>query len=91
MAQPHIIEGTWDEIAARAHELRQYESLTLIIPADNQKLIPQNGSNSETVLPGHQAKPRISAMGKYAGILSSDDFMRSKQEEIEIEDRTLSR
>jgi hypothetical protein len=32
MAQPRVIEGTWDELAAHAEELRAYPKLTLIVP-----------------------------------------------------------
>jgi hypothetical protein len=30
---------------------------------------------------------RVSAMGKYAGVLSSEEFLRRKQEDIALEDR----
>jgi len=33
MAQPKVYEGTWDELAQRADELRSYPRLTLIIAA----------------------------------------------------------
>lgn len=33
------------------------------------------------------ASTRVSAMGKYAGILSSEEFMRRKQKEIDLENR----
>jgi hypothetical protein len=41
MAQ--ILEGTWDEIAAHASQLRKYDRLTLIIPTDNGAEPVQNG------------------------------------------------
>jgi bifunctional DNA-binding transcriptional regulator/antitoxin component of YhaV-PrlF toxin-antitoxin module len=34
---------------------------------------------------------RFSAMGKYAGILSSEEFMREKQKEIDLEEKKFQR
>lgn len=39
----HILEGTWDEIAAHAELLRKYGRLTLIIPTDNGAGSARNG------------------------------------------------
>jgi hypothetical protein len=35
------------------------------------------------------APTRVSAMGKYAGLLNSEEFMRRKHEETEREDRPI--
>jgi hypothetical protein len=43
--------------------------------------------NHQRPQPGPHKSKRVSAMGKYAGILSSEAFLRRKQEDIDLEDR----
>jgi hypothetical protein len=48
MALPQVIQGSWEEIAAHAEELRGRDDLVLIVPEHQEK---QNGSqNSENLL-----------------------------------------
>jgi hypothetical protein len=51
------------------------------------RLLKQNGARRSADLPAERRPKRVSAMGKYAGILSSEEFIRRKQEEIDLEDR----
>lgn len=74
-AQPTKIEGTPEQLAARLAQLPIGKRYRLV-------------EVTETAAP-HAKKPRVSAMGKYAGILNSEDFMRRKHEETILEDRPI--
>ena len=79
-----VIEGTWEEIERRKAELMGHQLRVTILPEQPPRHLRGAPADSETP----SAKPhRVSAMGKYAGILSSEEFMRQKQEEIDLEDR----
>src|SRR5438270_9764657 len=43
MAQPKMYEGTWEELAAHAEELRRYPKLRLVIPAEEPTAAPNEG------------------------------------------------
>ena len=83
--QERVLEGTWEEIALYAEELKgQRVRLTIVTDGDGDK------SELDANAPQAQSKGQVrqSAMGKYAGVLpSSEEFMREKQEEIDREDR----
>ena len=50
MAQPQVIKGTRDEIAAHADELRDCGELTLIVPArPEQEAAAQNGNEQDAL------------------------------------------
>lgn len=74
-AQPTQIEGTPEQLAARLGQLPTGKRYRLVEVA-------------ETVA-AHTKKPRVSAMGKYAGILNSEEFMRRKHEETMSEDSPI--
>ena len=80
----HVIEGTWEEIKRHESELAGRLLRVTIIP---EKAITGESSAPPQEAPSIAPTRRVSAMGKYAGILSSEDFMRRKQEEIDLEDR----
>jgi hypothetical protein len=73
--------------------------LLLELPQEAEELHLKPGERVEIrlVIKGKQAKfngptssptpHRVSAMGKYAGVLSSDDLIRRKREDIALEDR----
>ena len=68
------IEGTPEQLAARLVQL----------PAGKRYRIVEV-EETEAKKPGTPC--RVSAMGKYAGILDSEEFMRRKREETVLEDR----
>jgi len=80
----HVIEGTWEEIERHKAEFVGYH---LRVTVTRMRQTSQKTGKSAKQATVNSPQPRISAMGKYAGILSSEDFMRQKQEEIELEDR----
>jgi hypothetical protein len=81
----NVFEGTWEEIEQHKAELTgRLLRVTIILekPAKQNSSVMTN--NAATNAPSR----RVSAMGRYAGILSSEDFMRQKQDEIDLEDRS---
>lgn len=78
----YTIEGAWEEIKRHEAEFAGQRLRVTILPPQK----PLTDSELELV-----PKPnrRVSAMGKYAGVLSSEEFMRRKQEEIDHEERSL--
>jgi hypothetical protein len=83
----HIIEGTWEEIKCREAELTGRHMRVILTPENHVRRKPSEMHQGATA---NARTHRVSAMGKYAGRLNSEDFMRQKQEEIEIEDRVRS-
>jgi len=80
-----VIEGSWEEIECHKAELMGYHLRVTVTPKRPDSDTPNEPAQSAT----DSTKPRqVSAMGKYAGILNSEEFMRQKQEEIDLEDRT---
>src|SRR5271168_2393391 len=75
--------GTWDEILAHSDEIPKTSEVEVRVFEAGQK--PQKTARKGKV--SSESTPRVSAMGKYAGVLSSEEFMRRKQEEIALEDR----
>jgi hypothetical protein len=60
MAQARVYEGTWDELAARADELRGYGKLTLIIPAQQDSAA---GGYRAEITPGERIR-RLDAVAE---------------------------
>ncbi len=92
MAQPQVLEGTWEEIKLHDEELSG-KRFRLVPVASEPTHIASNGSKTKkhTAQEATIKAPRqLTGMGKFAGILpSSEEFMRQKQEEIELEERKL--
>ena len=81
--QQIVIEGTWEEIERRKAELIGRQLRVMILPEAPAR--KKNGTAKSA-----QAQPRrVSAMGKYPELTSTEEFMREKQEEIAREDRSL--
>jgi len=80
-----VIEGTWEEI--KRHEAELVGQRFRLIPLFETEILRK--PPAPTNKPATAAKPshRVSAMGKYAGVLSTEDFIRRKQEEIDLEER----
>ena len=68
------IEGTPDQLAARLGQLPAGKRYRLVEVAEAKLPPPPR---------------RVSALGKYAGILNSEEFMRRKHEETVAEDRPI--
>ena len=79
----YIIEGTWEEI--KQHEAEFAGQYLRVIVAPEVKKKQFANDKAMTAQPSH----RVSAMGKYAGVLDSEAFMRRKHEDIILEDRPL--
>jgi hypothetical protein len=77
-----IIEGSWEEIKRHEAELA---GQWLRVTVTNRK--PDVGKSNVPKNIEAASPRRVSALGKYAGILSSEDFVRQKQAEIDLEDR----
>lgn len=75
-----IIEGIWEDVKLRDAELAGHQ-VRVIIKDKTASVHPiRNKKNVSDI-------SRPSLMGRFAGILSTEDYFRSKQEEIELEDR----
>lgn len=81
--QQNVIEGTWEEIESRKDELLG-RHLRVIIMREN--LIARKTRPAVPKGKADDRSHRASAMGKYADILSSEDFIRRKQDDIDLED-----
>lgn len=80
----YVIEGTWEEI--KRHEAEFVGQRLRVTISPIEKASVQTESK-----PLQKSARRVSARGKYAGILSSsENFMRRKQEDIAREDRSIS-
>jgi hypothetical protein len=77
----YTIEGTWDEI--KRHE-PEFAGRRLRVTVEEDIPVRQQGK-----APSGPKQRRVSAMGKYAGVLSSEEFIRRKQEDMELEDRPI--
>lgn len=67
---------------------------TFSIPKSQQKKLGLHpGEFVEVILdvPENKTRRRISAMGKFAWILSSEEFMKEKQKEIALEEERYRR
>ena len=76
----YMIEGNWDEI--KRHEGEFLDRRLKVTISDTPKREVTDDLKS---MPPRKTMARVSAMGKYAGILSSEEFMRFKQEDIALE------
>ncbi len=77
------IEGTWEEIKRHDSDLQgRYVRLTV-----QPKLPTKPVLIHDEQLKSAKTTTRVSAMGKYAGILSTAEYSKHKQEEIDLEDR----
>jgi len=82
--QPIIIEGTWEEIERRKAELIGQRLRVMILPKMSTKPTAKTPSKKA---PTTEVPRKLTAYGMLAGVLSVDEFIRDKQEEIDLEDR----
>ena len=84
MDQPSkTFRGTWEEVLAHSDEIPKTSEVEVRVFDSGRN--SENSARKGTA--SLESRPRVSAMGKYAGVLSSEEFMRRKQEEIALEDR----
>jgi len=82
----HIIEGTWEEIERRKSELIGRQ-LRVTIKPDNLKPRKSRPSTQQTPVIAAQAK-ELRGFGAFKDTLpSSEEYMREKRAEIELEER----
>lgn len=93
MTQSYVLEGTWEEIKLHDEELSGKRFRLVSLSSEPAKPLSNssngNKTKSSTAQEANiQASRQLTGMGKFAGILpSSEEFMRQKQEEIELEER----
>ena len=90
MAQPQVIQGSWEQLSKRAAELQQYPSLYLIIPAETVSSDAASPAESEA-----KEVARIAAihagMGKFTyNGLASEELRRERNTDNEREERRLA-
>jgi len=87
VAQIQVLEGTWEEIKLHDRELSGRRFRLVAMPQEQPKHDFQQRSRGQSSKRESQASPRqLTEMGKFAGIIpSSEEFMRQKQDEIDLE------
>jgi len=86
MGTPLVLEGTWEELKLHDRELSGKRFRLIAIPREpsSDKDAPRRS--------GQKPRRQLTGMGKFAGIIPcTEEFMRQKQEEIEVEDRNLGK
>ena len=79
----YVLEGTWEEIKQHERELSG-QNVRVIVKSEAPA---SHTIRSNSLI--QEAPRRISAMGKYAGVLSSEEFLLHKKEDIALEDRSI--
>ena len=90
MANPQVLEGTWEELKLHEEELSGKRFRLVPLESKPDKTASKAGKSQRdmTQEPDARGPRQLTGMGKFAGILpSSEEFMRQKQEEIELEER----
>ena len=89
MAQPQVLEGTWEELKLHDQELAGKRFRLVPVPPETDQANHKVRKNKQGTSEERHTVPRqLTGMGKFAGIIpSSEEFMHQKQEEIELEDR----
>jgi hypothetical protein len=92
MANAQVLEGTWEELKLHDKELSGKRFRLILLSSEPDTTVSKaSKAQQEAVQEPAAKKPRqLTGMGKFAGIIpSSEEFMRRKQEEIELEERKL--
>jgi hypothetical protein len=90
MARPQVLEGTWEELKLHEEELsgKRFRLIPLLPESNPIASKSSKSRRSAPQKPSGQAPRILTGMGKFAGIIpSSEEFIRRKQEEIELEER----
>ena len=94
MANPQVLEGTWEELKLHEKELsgKRFRLVPLASEAETTAFKASNSQMETVQVPDAKVPRQLTGMGKFAGIIpSSEEFMRRKQEEIELEERKFHR
>jgi hypothetical protein len=91
MSRTHILEGTWEELKLHEKELAGKRfRLVPVLPEPARAASGAGRAKGGAVKSGSQPLRHLSGMGKFAGLIpSSQEFIREKQEEIELEERKI--
>jgi len=90
MAQAQVLEGTWEELKLHDKELSGKRVRLILLASEPDMTASKvcNALQEASPAPVAQAPRQLTGMGKFAGIIpSTAEFMREKQEEIELEER----
>lgn len=90
MARQTILEGTWEEL--KLHEAELSGKRFRLVPLASEPTATTDRVTTSGPCAAHgaegQAPRRLTGLGKFAGIIpSSEDFIREKQNEIELEEQ----
>ena len=83
------LRGTWSEVQAQCNDMADSTPVELHVFEPTRTIQPETDAST---IGASAAAPRkrVSAMGKYAGMLSSEEFMSRKQDDINREDSRSS-
>ena len=94
MAKPQVLEGTWEELKLHEEELsgKRFRLVPLSPEPDKAAAKGSKSKRNAAQEPNIKGPRQLTGMGKFAGIIpSSEEFIRQKQEEIELEERKFRR
>ena len=94
MPSPLVLEGTWEELKSHDEELagKRFRLILVLPEIDDVASKVSKSKRRAARKPGDHTPRQLTGMGKFAGIIpSSQEFMRQKQEEIELEERKFPR
>jgi hypothetical protein len=82
----HVIEGTWEEIERHKPELMGHMLRVTIMP---EKPVFHKSRAAVTEPKAAPQAKVLRGRGMFAGILSTEDYLREKREDTIREDRSL--
>ncbi len=90
MTRLHVLEGTWEERKLHEKELAgtRFRPVPLLSERERPASIRSKSKKITDRDPGNKAIRQLTGMVKFACIIPrSEDFMRQKQEVIELDER----
>ena len=93
MAQLQVLEGTWEEIKLHDQELLGKRFRLVPVPPVPVEANQKCGTPEQAEHRDSRTEPRqLTGMGKFSGIIpSSEEFIRQKHEDMELEERKFRR
>lgn len=92
MANAQVLEGTWEELKLHDKELSGKRFRLILLSPEPETTASQASKSQKEAAqePNSKAPRQLTGMGKFAGVIpSSEEFMRQKQLEIDLEERKL--
>jgi len=83
---PHVIEGSWEEIKRHEAEFVGHHLRVTITPQKPLPHQPKAPVKARLALPKAKKHP---VRGMFAGIISTEEYLREKREDTLREDRLL--